>query len=107
MNVALTRARYGLYIIGCAETLRHNELWCKLILHAEALNKFICVKDSTSAIMPCLTEKQKIESDNMTEPTSIHSNDLLNSILLGASIKHNRKRKLASTSEQEEGEIRD
>ncbi len=108
MNVALTRARYGLYIIGCAETLRHNELWCKLILHAEALNKFICVKDSTSAIMPCLTEKQKIESDNIAEPTSIiHSNDLLNSILLGASIKHNRKRKLAIASVQEEGEIRD
>ncbi len=107
MNVALTRAKYGMYIIGCAETLRHNELWCKLILHAECMNKFICVKDSSSALMSCLIERQNFDSDENSVLPNLHSDDALNSILLGASIKHNRKRKLADASEEEDGEIRD
>ena len=105
MNVALTRAKFGLYIIGCAETLRHNELWCKLILHAECTNKFICVKDSSSALMSCLIERQNFHSDANPVLPNLSSDDVLNSILLGASIKHNRKRKLADALEVEDGEL--
>jgi senataxin len=34
MNVALTRARFGLYVIGSADTLRRSYIWNSLILHA-------------------------------------------------------------------------
>lgn len=36
LNVGLTRARKGLFVIGHAVTLRNNGLWRKLIEHAEA-----------------------------------------------------------------------
>jgi hypothetical protein len=54
MNVALTRARFGLYIVGCAETLQSNPHWSKLIAYAESHDAMITVQDAYDPIMPLL-----------------------------------------------------
>ncbi|KAF9435487.1 DEAD-box type RNA helicase [Entomortierella beljakovae] len=40
MNVALTRARQSLFILGHAETLRRERIWGDLVVDAEARNMF-------------------------------------------------------------------
>jgi hypothetical protein len=54
MNVALTRARFGLYIVGCAETLRSNTHWRKLIAYAEDLDSLITVRYASEPLMPLI-----------------------------------------------------
>jgi senataxin len=45
MNVALTRARMGLFVVGKTQTLQVNEQWSSLILHAkQTKNGYIQVK---------------------------------------------------------------
>lgn len=43
LNVGLTRARKGLFVIGHAPTLRHNRLWRALLDHAEAEKVLVSV----------------------------------------------------------------
>lgn len=43
LNVGLTRARKGLFVIGHAATLRRNRLWRELIDHAEAQKVLVSV----------------------------------------------------------------
>ena len=35
MNVAITRAKFMLWVIGSAETLKKDDNWRKLVEHAE------------------------------------------------------------------------
>lgn len=39
--VSLTRARYGLIVIGCADTFAENKMWCKYIQHCKDNNVFV------------------------------------------------------------------
>ena len=41
MNVALTRAKYGLFVVGNASTLRSNTHWGKFIDHVQSENELI------------------------------------------------------------------
>lgn len=43
MNVAITRAKYALFVVGHAETLRHHALWHSFLNHAESLQANISV----------------------------------------------------------------
>jgi senataxin len=56
MNVALTRARAGLFVVGCAATLRGNPHWKKLIQHAERLEVLVTVREAYQPIMPLLRQ---------------------------------------------------
>lgn len=44
MNVALTRSKYGLFVVGHADTLRSNSMWTKLITHAEETSALLEVQ---------------------------------------------------------------
>jgi senataxin len=44
MNVALTRARFSLWIVGNARTLQTNSHWASLIQNAKERNMFISVQ---------------------------------------------------------------
>jgi regulator of nonsense transcripts 1 len=39
--VSLTRARYGLIVVGCASTFAKNTLWCKFIEHCKKKGVFV------------------------------------------------------------------
>ena len=41
MNVGITRAKYCLFIVGCAEVLKSDESWKSLIEDAQDRNRFI------------------------------------------------------------------
>lgn len=43
MNVALTRARYGMYVIGSRKTLVNNKYWRELINHAQSTRSLLDV----------------------------------------------------------------
>ena len=52
MNVALTRAKVGLFVVGHATTLRQgNPLWAKFVEHAEKNHTLIWCEDSNSDIL--------------------------------------------------------
>lgn len=50
MNVAITRAKYGLYIVGNASTLQYNEHWGQLLDYASDLGTLWDVKDVDAAV---------------------------------------------------------
>lgn len=56
MNVAITRARYGLYVIGSAETLRSNRDWNDLIQHARKERSYVVMRNSHDDLMQILQE---------------------------------------------------
>ena len=54
MNVALTRARFGLFVVGNRETLRKNDHWGQLIAHAEASGRLVSVDQPWVRLEPLL-----------------------------------------------------
>lgn len=50
MNVALTRAKFGLFIIGNAETLKNNDRWCDLIQYCNKERLLWRIEESTDNI---------------------------------------------------------
>ena len=59
MNVAITRARYGLFVVGNANTLKSNQLWMSFINHVEATRMVV---DTTKG--KCLHDSIKLMSNS-------------------------------------------
>lgn len=57
MNVALTRGKFGIYIIGHADTLKGNRMWSKLICHAEKTDSLLTVEHAFDDFFPNLEKK--------------------------------------------------
>ena len=47
VNVALTRARHALYIVGRAQTLKRNDTWCALLANAHLRGRIFSVDSPT------------------------------------------------------------
>ena len=54
LNVAITRARYGLFIVGKADTLRKDGNWASLIQHSDETGNLVNVHKSTDDLIPIL-----------------------------------------------------
>ncbi len=46
MNVAITRAKHGLFIVGKANTLTSNKLWADLIIHSQNTKSYVDIDDN-------------------------------------------------------------
>ena len=60
MNVALTRAKFGLYVVGNADTLQSNADWNSLLEHAAAGNRVVPVHHPKADIMKLLMDHQAL-----------------------------------------------
>jgi hypothetical protein len=60
MNVALTRARKSLWVVGHAETLAKNRFWARLVEHAA--DQDVLFRIETPLEAPSVSSKQPIEA---------------------------------------------
>lgn len=66
LNVAITRAKKALYIIGHLRTFQFNEHWSSLIAHAEKQNIIVRV-DNMSCVEECLNKMTPNSSVGVTK----------------------------------------
>jgi senataxin len=67
MNVALTRPKAGLFIVGHADTLRGNKMWSRLIDHAEDSNSLVSLyraDEDIEAVLQNIAIEDSWESDS-------------------------------------------
>lgn len=50
LNVAITRAKYGLFIVGNVDTLVSNEYWLKLVEYADMLGTLWCINQQCDKV---------------------------------------------------------
>jgi len=99
MNVAITRAKYGLYIIGNINTLRHNSTWNNLIKSAQDRGLLVHIPNSSAQILPILRELNSLRSIyKQSVEMSVHTYEA-DSILYGSEVS--KKRKLDNEYEEE------
>lgn len=66
MNVAITRAKYGLFVIGHGPTLRSNTLWNDFVMYAERSSSYIHIPSTICNIREIMTEFAiRISKSNM------------------------------------------
>jgi hypothetical protein len=58
LNVALTRGKHGMFVVGHAQTLSCNEHWGELMMHAQAVDGFVQVERADKDIREVLREEQ-------------------------------------------------
>ena len=106
MNVAITRARFGLYIIGNINTLRHNNTWYSLIKSASDRNLLVHVPSSKAPIMPILRKLYSVRSVH-NDPTSsgVHTFEEDSIMLSQATKKRKGTTETCMIFGVEEGEI--
>jgi len=108
MNVAITRARFGLYIVGNVNTLRHNPTWYSLIKSAQDRSLLVHVPSSTTPIMPLLRQLYSFRTVyNDSIASSVHTYE--SDSILCAHVSKKRKSENGSIEtsiiyEKEEGE---
>ena len=81
MNVALTRAKYGMYVIGNSNTLRNSYVWDTLIQHASCNNLLVKVSSVAANIRDLIIR----DTCNLTLVTNIEVRGL-------SGIERNKKR---------------
>ena len=102
MNVAITRGRYGMFIVGRGSTLRADKHWGAMIRHAQAMQRLVKVSSSSDCLLARLKE---------IEGTDVESRSSNNQISHVNSSENLKKRKFGSFSAdgvaegREEGEI--
>lgn len=53
MNVALTRARFGMYVVGHSDTLQRSNVWNNLLLHSSESNSVVTVQTASDDLRQC------------------------------------------------------
>lgn len=73
--VSLTRAKYGLVVIGCANTYSENKLWCKYIEHCKSLGVFVEGK-LTDLRQSEFTPSQNAKDEDIDESDSVENSSI-------------------------------
>lgn len=61
MNVAITRARYALYVIGNSNTLQNNRYWRELIAHANQRKVLVRISSSLVDLQRVIFDHQRMK----------------------------------------------
>jgi superfamily I DNA and/or RNA helicase len=73
LNVAITRSRYGLFIVGSGDTLSSNRYWRYLLKYARDTNAVVKVAHTNVSIKKLLISHQQKHSENYPKPASSSS----------------------------------
>jgi hypothetical protein len=65
MNVAITRAKYGLFVIGNSYTLQNNRYWCDLLTHAYERQVLVNVPSSAIDLSRLIFDHQRMKGLQM------------------------------------------
>lgn len=85
LNVALTRARFALYVIGHAPTLKQNDIWRSFLLHTERNHANIALSTSHTDLRhaflllrtsPPITSSIRVISENQIKSREIIDENL-------------------------------
>ncbi|GLU21867.1 hypothetical protein SLE2022_379790 [Rubroshorea leprosula] len=71
MNVALTRARMSLWILGNARTLQTNDNWAALLKDAKKRNVVISIKRPYISVFKTASGKNTVQRDSDDQPTQM------------------------------------
>ena len=69
MNVALTRAKHGMFVVGNGETLSHNPHWGALLEYAEHCEGLVPVQNAEVDLLQLLQERRE-QSERQTAATA-------------------------------------
>jgi hypothetical protein len=76
MNVALTRGKYGLFVIGHGGTLGGNKLWRELMFYADRNKAYITVEEPTlNCLRSVLISNIQNNQDILSIPTPPMTSD--------------------------------
>ncbi|KAK6911188.1 DNA2/NAM7 helicase-like, C-terminal [Dillenia turbinata] len=80
MNVALTRAKLSLWILGNARTLRKNENWAALVKDAEKRNLVISVRRPYDSVLKAtFTKHNRLENSGSNSRLSMKNENIMSS----------------------------
>lgn len=81
MNVVLTRARFGLYVVGSQETLSSNKAWSKLLQHAQERGCLVVAPHANVDVAVLLEEQLggKVSKSDISATTSLPSTSSMTS----------------------------
>lgn len=105
MNVALTRARFGLYVIGNAETLQSNKDWGEFIEYARVHHSLVSIRSSDVDIYHLLRDGYEKEVQ-ASEDNNIPGQKRPSGSTLGLAPPARKLVRITSDS-TEEGEIQE
>ncbi|CAG9331640.1 unnamed protein product [Blepharisma stoltei] len=95
MNVAITRAKFGLWIVGKADCLKRNEFWGKFI---DSLRKDRCVEcnmleEVERVLIPCNAAQDVIEIESDKMEIEEEEGEIQNMIIEAPEIKEETKKR--------------
>ncbi|KAG8049768.1 hypothetical protein GUJ93_ZPchr0009g1168 [Zizania palustris] len=112
MNVALTRARFSLWIVGNARTLQTNSHWASLLQNAKERNLFISVKRPYSSLFEKAHSHSKDTHGSTQKYYTSHSknkengqNSTTNSQKIDAQLHKEHERHVVRTMETVNGSL--
>lgn len=84
LNVAITRAKYGMFIVGNADTLYTNRYWRYLLNHLTTQNALLKVPNNEVPIKRLLEQHQKKFSHYPSKsPLFVDNNEAIESVMNG------------------------
>ncbi|XP_059642145.1 uncharacterized protein LOC132284095 isoform X2 [Cornus florida] len=109
MNVALTRAKLSMWILGNTRTLQTNHNWAALVRDAKERNLVISVKKPYESMFKSVLLKHRISENSDNRPRQLKHGEKVKEATRHAELKQNnasdtfvRKRKYMNTEPQSE-----
>ena len=110
MNVAITRGKYGCFVVGKQSTLQDNRFWNLLLSHAKDTNSLMSIKNSSENLDHALSlvvtsMEEKTRGDASSKMMSKDATALKESELAPPKLRSDKNYISTADEELEEGEL--